>query len=128
DIRPANIFYNSISGDLTLCNFGPASLLPSESYFGRRSSLQELSNTIEEEHAPAAATQEQSSRAHGALGSLAYMSPEQTGRMNRSVDYRSDYYSLGVTLFELATGRLPFYAEHPLEYVHLHMAAPPPRV
>src|SRR5580700_5440199 len=51
-------------------------------------------------------------------GTLAYMSPEQTGRMNRSVDTRSDLYSLGVTLYELLTGALPFAAADPLEWVH----------
>lgn len=59
-------------------------------------------------------------------GSLPYLSPEQTGRMNRDVDYRSDYYSLGVTLFELATGRLPFEADGVLEWVHRHISQPPP--
>lgn len=59
-------------------------------------------------------------------GSLPYISPEQTGRMNRDLDYRSDYYSLGVTLFELATGRLPFSADHALEWVHRHISSPPP--
>lgn len=57
---------------------------------------------------------------------LAYMSPEQTGRMNRSLDYRSDYYSLGVVLFELLTGQLPFAADDPLEWVHNHISRKPP--
>ena len=59
-------------------------------------------------------------------GSLAYIAPEQTGRMNRAVDDRSDLYSLGVTLFELFTGRLPFDSADPLELVHSHIARPPP--
>jgi PAS domain S-box-containing protein len=58
-------------------------------------------------------------------GTLAYMSPEQTGRMNRSVDTRSDLYSLGVTLYELLTGALPFAAADPLEWVHCHIARQP---
>ncbi len=57
--------------------------------------------------------------------SLAYVSPEQTGRINRPVDYRSDYYSLGVTLYELFTGRLPFESDDPLELVHSHVARRP---
>ncbi|MBC7919743.1 MAG: AAA family ATPase [Ferruginibacter sp.] len=58
-------------------------------------------------------------------GSLAYASPEQTGRINRTVDHRSDLYSLGVTLYELLTGRLPFDAENALELVHGHIAKKP---
>ncbi|MCP4404911.1 MAG: serine/threonine-protein kinase PknK, partial [bacterium] len=58
-------------------------------------------------------------------GTLAYMSPEQTGRMNRVVDYRTDFYSLGVTLYELLTGRLPFEAEDAMELVHCHLAKMP---
>lgn len=58
-------------------------------------------------------------------GTLAYMSPEQTGRMNRVVDYRSDLYSLGVTFYELFTGRLPFEFEDSLELVHAHIAREP---
>ncbi len=58
-------------------------------------------------------------------GTLAYMSPEQTGRMNRSMDTRSDLYSLGVTLYEMLTGVLPFAAADPLEWVHCHIARQP---
>jgi len=57
---------------------------------------------------------------------LAYLSPEQTGRMNRSLDYRSDYYLLGMLLFELLTGRLPFSADSTLEWVHSHISRLPP--
>lgn len=60
-------------------------------------------------------------------GTLPYVSPEQTGRINRAVDQRSDLYSLGVTFFELATGRLPFASSDPLELVHCHIAKSPPR-
>ncbi|WP_437668508.1 AAA family ATPase [Sorangium sp. So ce131] len=59
-------------------------------------------------------------------GTLAYMSPEQTGRMNRWVDDRSDLYSLGVTFYEMLTGKLPFQASDPLEWVHCHIARVPP--
>ncbi|NOT53998.1 MAG: AAA family ATPase, partial [Deltaproteobacteria bacterium] len=63
----------------------------------------------------------------GLEGTLAYLSPEQTGRMNRMVDYRTDFYSLGVTLYELLTGRVPFLGTDALALVHAHIAqAPPP--
>lgn len=58
-------------------------------------------------------------------GALPYISPEQTGRMNRDLDYRSDYYSLGVTLFELLTGQLPFQADSVLSWVHCHISRAP---
>ena len=58
-------------------------------------------------------------------GTLAYISPEQTGQMNRAVDYRSDYYSLGVTLYALLTGTLPFTDSEPIELVHAHLARDP---
>jgi len=58
-------------------------------------------------------------------GTLAYMAPEQTGRMNRSIDARSDLYSLGVTLYQMLTGRLPFAAADAMEWVHCHIARQP---
>ncbi|UKS28885.1 AAA family ATPase [Paenibacillus sp. HWE-109] len=58
-------------------------------------------------------------------GTLSYMSPEQTGRMNRIIDYRTDYYSLGVTFYEMLTGRLPFQTEDPVELIHSHFAVTP---
>src|SRR5262249_11554627 len=58
-------------------------------------------------------------------GTLPYMAPEQTGRMNRSVDSRSDLYAVGVTLYEMLTGALPFTAADPLEWVHCHVARQP---
>src|SRR5262249_41140972 len=58
-------------------------------------------------------------------GTLAYMAPEQTGRMNRSIDARSDPYALGVTLYEMLTGSLPFTASGPMEWVHCHIARRP---
>src|SRR6202041_3357759 len=58
-------------------------------------------------------------------GTLAYMAPEQTGRMNRSVDSRSDLYACGVTLYEMLTGVLPFSAADPMEWIHCHIARQP---
>ena len=58
-------------------------------------------------------------------GTLAYMAPEQTGRVNRSIDSRSDLYSLGVTFYEMLTGTLPFTASDPMEWVHCHIARQP---
>jgi len=63
---------------------------------------------------------------NGLEGTLAYMSPEQTGRMNRKLDYRTDYYSLGATLYELFTGVVPFTAGDAMEVVHCHIAKQPP--
>lgn len=58
-------------------------------------------------------------------GTLAYMAPEQTGRMNRSADSRSDLYALGVMLYQMLTGTLPFVAAEPMEWVHCHLARRP---
>ncbi len=59
-------------------------------------------------------------------GTLAYLSPEQTGRMNRAIDYRTDFYSLGVTFYEMLTGQLPFQSTDAMELVHAHLAQTPP--
>ncbi|MDB5763298.1 MAG: hypothetical protein JWQ21_2293, partial [Herminiimonas sp.] len=59
-------------------------------------------------------------------GDWAYVSPEQTGRMHRPLDYRTDFYSLGITLYRMLTGRLPFAAGDPLEWTHCHIARSPP--
>lgn len=98
DIKPANVLVDD-NGNAWLTGFGIASQLPRE----RQSP--EPPEFI--------------------AGTLAYMAPEQTGRMNRSMDSRSDLYSLGVTFYEMLTGSLPFTASDPLEWVHCHIAKQP---
>ena len=99
DIKPANILVDAASGGVWLTGFGIASRLPRE------------------HQAPAPP--------EVIAGTLAYMAPEQTGRMNRSVDSRSDLYALGVTFYEMLTGQLPFTAADPMEWVHCHIARQP---
>src|SRR5712672_3304044 len=99
DIKPANILVDAASGGVWLTGFGIASRLPRE------------------HQAPAPP--------EVIAGTLAYMAPEQTGRMNRSVDSRSDLYALGVTFYEMLTGTLPFTAADPMEWVHCHIARQP---
>src|SRR6476661_5851682 len=99
DIKPANILVDAASGGVWLTGFGIASRLPRE------------------HHAPAPPEM--------IAGTLAYMAPEQTGRMNRSIDARSDLYALGVTFYQMLTGTLPFTAADPMEWVHCHVARKP---
>jgi len=99
DLKPPNVLVNSTSGQVWLMGFGIASRLP------RERQLPEPPEFI--------------------AGTLAYMAPEQTGRMNRSIDARSDLYALGVTLYEMLTGGLPFTASDPMEWVHCHIAGQP---
>src|SRR5579864_6109927 len=99
DLKPANVMIEPSTGQVWLMGFGIASRLPRE----RQSA--EPPEFI--------------------AGTLAYMAPEQTGRMNRSIDSRSDLYALGVTLYEMLTGILPFTASDPMEWVHCHIAKQP---
>ena len=98
DIKPANVLVDD-AGNAWLTGFGIASQL------SRERQSPEPPEFI--------------------AGTLAYMAPEQTGRVNRSIDSRSDLYSLGVTFYEMLTGSLPFTASDPMEWVHCHIARKP---
>ncbi len=99
DIKPTNILVDAANGGVWLTGFGIASRLPRDH---------------QNPDAPEVIA-----------GTLAYMAPEQTGRMNRSIDARSDLYSLGVTFYQMLTGMLPFTAADPMEWVHCHIARQP---
>ncbi|HEY9302029.1 MAG TPA: AAA family ATPase, partial [Phormidium sp.] len=99
DINPSNIVYNPQTKQLKIIDFGISTQLT------RETPILKNPNVLE--------------------GTLAYISPEQTGRMNRALDYRTDFYSLGVTFYELLTGKLPFETEDALELVHCHIARQP---
>ena len=99
NVKPAHIFVNAATSQVWLTGFGIASRLP------RERQTPEPPETI--------------------AGTLAYMAPEQTGRMNRSMDGRSDLYAVGVTLYQMLTGSLPFTAAEPIEWVHCHIARQP---
>jgi predicted ATPase/signal transduction histidine kinase/CheY-like chemotaxis protein len=99
DINPSNIVLNLQTGQLKIIDFGLSTILPREAV------ALESPDIIE--------------------GTLAYISPEQTGRVNRPIDYRTDFYSLGVTFYEMLTNQLPFVSDDPLELVHCHIAKQP---
>lgn len=99
DINPANILIHPETKQVKLIDFGISTVL------SRENPTITNPNVLE--------------------GTLAYISPEQTGRMNRSLDYRTDFYSLGVSFYELLTGTLPFDVSDPLELVHCHIAHQP---
>ena len=99
DINPSNIIYNSQAQKLKIIDFG-------------------ISTRLSQEFLTACPPNQLE-------GTLAYIAPEQTGRINRSVDYRSDFYSLGITFYELLTNQLPFNSPDPLELVHCHIAQIP---
>jgi PAS domain S-box-containing protein len=102
DIKPSNVFFNPATDQVWLTGFGIASRVPRE----------------RQSPAPPEII----------AGTFAYMAPEQTGRMNRSIDVRSDLYSLGVTLYHALTGVLPFAASDPMEWIHCHIARQPPNL
>ncbi|HIK12866.1 MAG TPA: AAA family ATPase [Oscillatoriaceae cyanobacterium M33_DOE_052] len=99
DINPANILLHPETGEVKIIDFGIALLLSRENPTIKSPTFLE--------------------------GTLPYISPEQTGRMNRAVDYRTDFYSLGVTFYEMLTGRVPFDTQDPMELVHAHIAKQP---
>ena len=99
DLKPAHILVNTATAEVRLTGFGIASRVP------RERPVPEPPEVI--------------------AGTLAYMAPEQTGRMNRSIDSRSDLYAYGVILYELLTGALPFTAAEPMEWIHCHIARHP---
>ena len=99
DINPSNIVLNPVTGIVKLIDFGIATRL------SRTNPTFRNPNVLE--------------------GTLAYISPEQTGRMNRFLDYRTDFYSLGVTFYELLTGKLAFTTTDVMELVHCHIAKEP---
>ncbi|MFB2920608.1 AAA family ATPase [Aerosakkonema funiforme] len=99
DINPSNIVYNAQTGEVKIIDFGISTLLS-----------REVPIVLNPNHLE---------------GTLAYISPEQTGRMNRAIDYRTDFYSLGVTFYELLTHQLPFEATDAMELVHYHIAKQP---
>jgi diguanylate cyclase (GGDEF)-like protein/PAS domain S-box-containing protein len=99
DINPSNIILNPKTGQIKLIDFGISSMLTHEPLNIQTTQILE--------------------------GSLAYMSPEQTRRINRPLDYRTDFYSLGVTLYELLTGHLPFVGDDALTLIHSHIARQP---
>jgi serine/threonine protein kinase len=99
NLKTTNVLFNSQTGQIKIDDFSHATYLYAEN--------QVISNqNIFED-------------------TLAYISPEQTGRMNRLVDYRTDLYSLGVVFYEVLTGQLPFQSTEPLELVHCHIAKTP---
>lgn len=102
DIKPGNLLIDPSSKDIELTDFSIASCLPKE--------------TQTEQHP------------QQLEGTLAYLAPEQTGRLNRAIDYRTDFYGFGITFYELLTGRLPFQGTDPLTLIHSHLTQYPPAV
>ncbi len=100
NINPTNIVWNQKTGQVKIIDFGISTALSTE--------IAAIQNPFELE------------------GTLDYISPEQTGRVNRMTDYRSDMYSFGITLYEIIAGHLPFHTSDAMELVHCHLAIVPP--
>lgn len=100
DIKPANLLINPKTKSIKIIDFSISSSLLKEPQKVQSTQILE--------------------------GTLAYISPEQTGKMNRGIDYRADFYSLGVTFYELLTGQLPFDSDNPVELIYCHLAKKPP--
>ena len=129
DINPSNIIFNPVSKQLQIIDFGISTVFSREGLPCERSNTAQSSRNV-----PASewVRLENQRFAHPNVleGTLPYVSPEQTGRMNRAIDYRTDFYSLGVTFYELLTGELPFASQNEkrhdaLELVHSHIAKQP---
>ncbi|MGD1805437.1 trifunctional serine/threonine-protein kinase/ATP-binding protein/sensor histidine kinase [Dapis sp. BLCC M126] len=101
-IKPSNILIDPVSKQVNFSDFTFASIV------NQKKQVINISNVLE--------------------GTLGYISPEQTGRMNRCLDYRTDFYSLGITFYQLLTMQLPFSAEDPMEWIYCHLAKNPPAV
>ena len=99
DINPSNLLILPSTGQVKVCDFGIASQIPREVATATKSLVLE--------------------------GTLEYMAPEQTGRVNRLIDYRADFYALGITMYQLLIGWLPFQSSDPLELIHAHVARAP---
>jgi serine/threonine protein kinase len=99
DLKPHNILFNPETGQIKIIDFGSSSLINKEP---------------EDKPVP-----------NILRGTLKYISPEQTGRLNKPVDYRTDFYSLGATFYEMLTGEVPFNSEDPMELIHYHIAKQP---
>ncbi|MEH1797777.1 MAG: AAA family ATPase [Nostoc sp.] len=100
DINPSNIVFNPNTRQIKIIDFGISTVLSRETQSFKNPNVLE--------------------------GTITYISPEQTGRMNRAIDYRSDFYSLGVTFYKLLTGEVPFLGDDPLALIHCHIAKQPP--
>ncbi|MEH2105471.1 trifunctional serine/threonine-protein kinase/ATP-binding protein/sensor histidine kinase [Nostoc sp.] len=99
DINPSNIVFNPNTRQIKIIDFGISTVLSRETQSFKNPNVLE--------------------------GTITYISPEQTGRMNRAIDYRSDFYSLGVTFYKLLTGEVPFLGDDPLALIHCHIAKQP---
>ena len=101
DMNPSNIIYEPTTNKIQIIDFGISTEMIRENQMAINPNLLE--------------------------GTLAYISPEQTGRMNRAIDYKTDIYSLGVTFYEILTGHLPFKTRDTMELIHSHLAKQPPQ-